>query len=41
MGEAGEPCGRLQRNGLGSSSCSETVNASVQLVVKEQVHSQR
>jgi hypothetical protein len=41
MGEAGEPCGRPQRNGLGSSSYSKNVNTSVQLVVKEQVHSQR
>jgi hypothetical protein len=41
MGEAGEPCGRLQRKGLGSSSYSEKVNASVWLVVKDRVHSHR
>jgi hypothetical protein len=41
MGEAGEPCGRLQRNGLVSSSCSEKVNACVRLVVKDWVYSQR
>jgi hypothetical protein len=41
MGEAGEPCGRPQRKGLGSSSCSEKVNASVRLVVKDRVYSHR
>jgi hypothetical protein len=41
MGEAGEPCGRPQRKGLGASSCSEKVNTSFQLVVKDQVHSHR
>jgi hypothetical protein len=41
MGEAGEPRGRPQRKGLGSSSCCEKVNASVRLVVKYLVYSQR
>jgi hypothetical protein len=41
MGEAGKPCGRPQRKGLGSSSCSEKVNASVWLVVKDWVYSHR
>jgi hypothetical protein len=41
IGEAGEPCGRPQRKGLGSSSYSENMNASVRLVVKDCIYSQR
>jgi hypothetical protein len=41
MGEAGEPCGRPQRKGFGSSSCCDKVKASVRLVVKDLVYSQR
>jgi hypothetical protein len=41
IGEAGEPCGRLQRKGLGSSICCKKVKANVRLVVNDRVHSQR
>jgi hypothetical protein len=41
MGEAGEPRGRPQRKGLGSSSYSKKVNTSVWLVVKDRVYVHR
>jgi hypothetical protein len=41
IGKAGEPCGRPQRKGLGSSICCKKVKASVRLVVNDQVDSQR
>jgi hypothetical protein len=41
MGEAGDTCGRPQRNGLGSSSCWEKEKARLQLVVNEWLHAQR